>query len=1045
MKKVVLFMCFILVSLAAVNFAQETVIINDPLQGNTLGTKVGGSFSSEGYKPGIGANHILYDSPVQVVNGYAEFEIKGFSRSAIQDAEGDADNGFIGLYDGRGINEPIPYFDDFKTNFFRWNFHYRQNRAAYKAVLQCAAPTPERLNATKAVFGYDENGLIDKDWGEEPTGTDYFTDVNNWYKIRVEWNNKTFQVMINGTTVWGPVHGPYDYAPIDFKIWLGSAPGHTDKYVNSVPNIVYRNFKLVSYGAVQNTAPNIITSAITNATVGQLYSYDVNATGNPTPTYSLSNAPSGMTINSTTGVIQWTPSATGDYNVTVVASNGVSPNATQSFTITVHASTNFAPIITSTPSTVGIVGALYTYDVETDANPNPTYTLTTAPSGMTINSSTGLIQWTPSAIGSYNVTVNASNGISPDATQSFTINVQTSSTFAPVFTSTPPTTGLVGVLYSYDAETDANPDPTYSLTTAPAGMTINASTGVVQWTPSATGNYNVTIKAANGISPDATQSFTISVSSNQTSAPVITSVPDTTGMVGYLYTYNVETNGNPNPTYSLTVFPTGMTINSSTGLIQWIPTSTGIFNVTVNAANGISPDATQSFMIYVEEFQAGACLPTLLSYWKLDETSGSTYADYVGTNTATSSSAPTPTTGKVNGAQSFNGTSNGLTAGRIAAYDFALNTSFTFEAWVLHPSATYTGEEIILERKPATGNLAINLKFGSSRTATFSVRNTLGETFTVAGTKILYDGNWHHIAGVRDASTNQLKVYVDGILEGVISTTFTAGFAHATQGIAIGYRSGTNEKFFEGSIDEAAIYNVALDATTIGQHYASGVSNLGYCQVQSAPVITSTPSTSVELNHPYTYDVNADGFPDPTYSLVTSPSGMIIDTASGLIQWLPAATGDFSVTVKAANGVNPEATQSFNIHVYQVITAPSNLTAVLSPVDSHNVKLDWTDNSDNELGFIIERKLGDSASVEVYSVLDSVAADVISYEDTSVADSTLYTYRVYAYNVDTTSTFSNQAEVVSAVPVELTSFNASVANGKVTLEWETATETNNYG
>ncbi len=64
-----------------------------------------------------------------------------------------------------------------------------------------------------------------------------------------------------------------------------------------------------------------------------------------------------------------------------------------------------------------------------------------------------------------------------------------------------------------------------------------------------------------------------------------------------------------------------MTINSTTGLIQWTPASAGNFNVTVKAANGVSPDATQSFIIAVaagsKHMSAG-----IISYWKLDETSG---------------------------------------------------------------------------------------------------------------------------------------------------------------------------------------------------------------------------------------------------------------------------------------------------------------------------------------------------------------------------------------------------------------------------------------
>ncbi len=83
---------------------------------------------------------------------------------------------------------------------------------------------------------------------------------------------------------------------------------------------------------------------------------------------------------------------------------------------------------------------------------------------------------------------------------------------APVINSNPITSSLEGVPYTYDVEaTDADGDTlTYSLTSSPAGMTINASSGVISWTPSTVGDYDVTIEVTDGGSFD-TQSFTITV------------------------------------------------------------------------------------------------------------------------------------------------------------------------------------------------------------------------------------------------------------------------------------------------------------------------------------------------------------------------------------------------------------------------------------------------------------------------------------------------------------------------------------------------------
>ena len=70
------------------------------------------------------------------------------------------------------------------------------------------------------------------------------------------------------------------------------------------------------------------------------------------------------------------------------------------------------------------------------------------------------------------------------AAQSFTITVANAAS-APQITSTPATSAQVGVAYGYDVNaSDANGDTlTYSLRQAPAGMTINASTGLIAWTP----------------------------------------------------------------------------------------------------------------------------------------------------------------------------------------------------------------------------------------------------------------------------------------------------------------------------------------------------------------------------------------------------------------------------------------------------------------------------------------------------------------------------------------------------------------------------------
>src|SRR5262249_14937610 len=139
--------------------------------------------------------------------------------------------------------------------------------------------------------------------------------------------------------------------------------------------------------------------------------------------------------------------------IEVLGGNDVNGNATSSIFVSQRLNQpDLAPTITSTPGKTVVVNSPYSYQVRSTGNPQPTYTLTTAPAGMTINASTGLISWTPSYTteGAQSVTVTASNSAGQPS-QTWSINV------AP---QTP--TGLTGVGISTSQVTlswNASADP----------------------------------------------------------------------------------------------------------------------------------------------------------------------------------------------------------------------------------------------------------------------------------------------------------------------------------------------------------------------------------------------------------------------------------------------------------------------------------------------------------------------------------------------------------------------------------------------------------
>ncbi|HSZ59475.1 MAG TPA: DUF4082 domain-containing protein, partial [Tepidisphaeraceae bacterium] len=93
-----------------------------------------------------------------------------------------------------------------------------------------------------------------------------------------------------------------------------------------------------------------------------------------------------------------------------------------------------------------------------------------------------------------------------------------------------------------------------------------------------------------------------------------------------------------------------------------------------------------------------------------------------------------------------------------------------------------------------------------------------------------------------------------------------------------------------------------------------------------------------------------------------------------------------------------------------VPAAPSNLSAAAA--SSSQINLSWTDNSNNETGFLIER----STNGVTFTQIASLAANTTSYSDTGLAASTQYTYRVRATNSAGNSAYSNTASATTSAP-----------------------------
>jgi len=140
--------------------------------------------------------------------------------------------------------------------------------------------------------------------------------------------------------------------------------------------------------------------------------------------YSIQNRPSGASFNAATGTFTWTPSyaQSGTYNVTFIVSD-TEYTDTETITITVN-NINRAPVLTSIGNKSITVNTALTFTISAqDPDNDPlTYSAANLPSGATFNAFTKTFSWTPSQIGSYNVTFIVSDGALTDM-ETITITV----------------------------------------------------------------------------------------------------------------------------------------------------------------------------------------------------------------------------------------------------------------------------------------------------------------------------------------------------------------------------------------------------------------------------------------------------------------------------------------------------------------------------------------------------------------------------------------------------------------------------------------------
>ncbi len=411
------------------------------------------------------------------------------------------------------------------------------------------------------------------------------------------------------------------------QIPVTGTPGATTATVSVSPTLRTAGLHTVIFCVVYNAGPGPIESctnpdtsakftinpdpAITNssplpaASINTPYSQQLSATGGTGgrswAVASGSSLPPGLVLNSSTGVIMGTPTQAGIFSFTVTVTDGLGVQGSRLLAISVSSALSIV-----TPATLpsAQVGVAYSTTIAA-AGGVPPYRFSVnsslLPPGMVLNTNTGVLSGTPSVAGNYSFLVTVFDSQDQSTERNFFIAVTPTVSTPTIITASPLPEGTLGVPLTLSLAVSGGSSPYFfSLASGalPPGLLLAEEAGVIAGTPTQTGDFTFTIGVSDSSERSSSKTFSMRVSE----AIVISTAELPAGTVGVQYagTAIVVSGGTGQYLFTTTGnFPSGLTLNSATGVIGGTPTQAGVYGFTVVVYDSNQRSASRSFTISI--------------------------------------------------------------------------------------------------------------------------------------------------------------------------------------------------------------------------------------------------------------------------------------------------------------------------------------------------------------------------------------------------------------------------------------------------------------